>query len=102
MGVHPVAQVVLDAERDAARNQAAGDAEAEPQDSGGEEDRHQWPQVRAPVPDPVHGLPDDERDEHAGAHRHRGQREGHDHSSAIGTEEAEKPYEDLHRTYFTL
>ena len=81
--VHPVAEVELDAQRDAARDETPGHAEPEPEKAGRQQHADQRPEVGSAVPDPVDGLPDDERDQHAGAHRDPGECERHDDRTPV-------------------
>jgi hypothetical protein len=81
--VHPVAQVVLDAERDPAGHEPPGHAECEPEHPRhGHRDRER-PQVGAVAADVVHGAADEIRDGHAHSHRGRRERERGDDPPAV-------------------
>ena len=83
VGVHPVAQVVLDAERDAARDDPARHAERQPEHARARHGDRERPQVRAAIADLVDGAADEIRDQDADAHRRRGEDERHHDGAPI-------------------
>ena len=95
--VHPVAQVVLDAERHPARHEPARHAEHQPQHAGARHGERERPEVGARLVDVVDRAADEVRHQHAGAHRGGRQHERQDHPAPVGAQEAEQSPEGLHR-----
>jgi len=100
--VHPVAQVVLDAERHPARDQPPRHAEREPDQAGGQNGERERPEVAVALANLVDRAADQERDQRARAHRHRREREGDDHATPVRAQEAEESPEGAHPSYFTF
>ena len=96
VAVHPVAQVELHAQRDAAGHQPAHHAEDQAQHARGHHHAAQQPQRVAALADVVDRAADQERDQHAGAHGGSRQQQRRDHAAAVGTQESQQSPKDLH------
>ena len=95
--VHPVAQVVLDPQRDPAGNDPARDAERQPQHPRARHGERQRPEVSAAGPDLVDRAADQVWHQHAHAHRGGREHEREDHAATVWAEKAEQAPEGLHR-----
>jgi hypothetical protein len=96
VAVHQVSQVELDAERHPAGDQPARDAEDEPQQPGAADRQRQHGERAAAAIDVVDRPPDEERDQHAGAHRRCAERERPSDPAPVGAQEAEQSPEGPH------
>ena len=97
--VQAVAQVVLDAERDLARHQAASDRERQPRERH-EHDRHDQALEAVAVArvDPVDRPAGQPRDRDGGRHGQRREHQRGHHSGPVRAQEAEEPEEGAHTT----
>jgi hypothetical protein len=83
VGVHPVAQVVLDAERHSAGHDPPRHAERQPEHARARHGDRERPQIRAAVTDLVDRAADEVRDQDADAHGRRGEDERHHDGAPI-------------------
>ena len=99
VAVEPVAQVVLDAERDLARHDPPPDREDEPHEAGHDEQRAQRLEARLVTRvDVIDHTPDQPRDRRRAEHRDACEHDRPDRSPAVGTKEAEEPDKGAHAT----
>src|SRR3954447_26940787 len=97
MRVHPLAQVELDAEGNAAGDQAPTDGQSEAQDRRAQHGEHQHPQGRRVVPaDRVDRAARQPRDGDGAARRRRGERQRGQQPALVRTQEAEQSPEGCH------
>jgi hypothetical protein len=97
VGVHEVAQVDLDAQRDAARDEPARDRQRDAQDRDADDGGHQRGQPGLVVSgDAVDRAARQPRDRDRAGHRETGEHQRRDRSSRIRLEEREQTEERVH------
>jgi hypothetical protein len=103
VGVHPVPQVVLDAQRDLAGDQPPAHREDEIDHRSAEDREAKRQQVLVSVADPVDREAHEPRDQRGRAARQRGEPERDRHAPPVGAQEDEQSPEKLqtgNRLYF--